>query len=60
MNDEIMLLSAFRSMDDEHKRHMLLAMKAVASDYPARPASHLRLVASRPVEPESLGQRAGD
>lgn len=60
MNEESLLLCAFRAMDDEHKGHMLIAMQAVARDYPARAQALLRLVISNPVKHESLGQRASD
>lgn len=60
MNEESVLLRAFRAMDDEHKVHMLVAMQAVAKDYPARAQALLRLVISNAIKHDSLGQRTGD
>lgn len=60
MNEEAMLLAAFRAMDRERKSLILVAMQGLAKDFPARLQSHLRLVLPNPLCSDGLGQRASD
>lgn len=58
VTDEQIVILAFRAMDDEHKQQMVLAMSAVAKDYPARARARasLRLVGSDSLKSDRLGQ----